>query len=87
MTRLDYSTRTWVPIFIWVLIHGKPLHAGEWVLVFMGCLVCMGAESTVYPGTHGHLLRTVITLMEKVIRFLYDSYKNLSMVAKVFDFL
>ncbi len=55
MTRLDYSTRTrvpifiWVPVLVWVLIHGKPLPAGE-VGVFMGCLFCMGAyypESTV----------------------------------------
>ncbi len=67
MTRLDYST---MPIFVWALIHGKPLHAGEWVLVFMGCLFCMGAcytESTVYPGTHGDLLRTVIRFTQQLL--------------------
>ncbi len=58
MTRLDYSTRTWVPIFmwvpifIWVLIHGKHLHAGEvgayihGVLILYGCLL-----SRVYGNT------------------------------------
>ncbi len=51
MTRLDYSTRTrvpmfiWVPILVWMLIHGKPLHAGEvgayidGVLILYGCLL------------------------------------------------
>ncbi len=54
MTRLDYSTRTWLTIFIWVLIHGKPLHTGEvgvyihGVLVLYGCLI-----SRVYSSCGG----------------------------------
>ncbi len=67
MTRLDYSTRTrvpifiWVPILVWVLIHGKPLHAGEVGAYIHGglILICICAyypESTVLCDNPNTLL-------------------------------
>ncbi len=68
MTRLDYSTRTrvpifiWVPILVWVLIHGKSLHAGDvgayihGVLILYGCLL-----SRVY-GTVASLVGSLLNI-------------------------
>ncbi len=85
MTRLDYSTRTWVPIFIWVptfiwvLIHGKPLHAGEvgayihGVLILYGCLLSrvygISEHIALYDPLNNTYSATVIICIKIVFGF------------------
>ncbi len=72
MTRLDCSTRTrvpifiWVPILVWVLIHGKPLHAGEvgayihGVLILYGCLL---------SRVHGIVIMLYLIILQLRVRY------------------